>query len=61
MVVLTTGFIAATHVRRKILGMEGHPVVTVPHPLASLSADDASAIASRIVDAVAAGLTEPPG
>ena len=35
------------------------PIVTMPHPLASKSADEVKAIAETIVDSIVQGLTGP--
>jgi hypothetical protein len=54
--ILTTAFLTATHARKRVLGMEDHPIVALQHPLASRSEAELSAIAAEMVDAIAAGL-----
>jgi hypothetical protein len=56
--VITTAFEVAGRARARILGMEGHPLVVMPHPLASKSEAEVQAIAATIVDAIARGLTK---
>lgn len=58
MTVITTAFETAARVRAEILGMGELPIVTMPHPLASKSADEVKAIAETIVDSIVQGLTE---
>ena len=38
--------------------MEGHPLVVMPHPLASKTEAEVQAIAETIVDSIARGLTK---
>ncbi|HWP60931.1 MAG TPA: hypothetical protein VNL14_23750 [Candidatus Acidoferrales bacterium] len=56
--VLTDEFAALAHAEREALGAPGHPLVIVPHPVGSLSAEEARARAERglpeLLDAVMA-------
>jgi hypothetical protein len=54
--VLTTAFLTATQARKRVLGMEDHPIVAMKHPLASRSEAELPAIAAEMADAIAAGL-----
>ena len=54
---LTSAFQTAAELRAKTLGLEGHPLVVMPHPLASRSEAEVKAIVETLVDAVARGLT----
>jgi hypothetical protein len=54
---ITTAFEVAGRARAKILGMQEHPLVAMPHPLASRSALEVQAMAETLVDAIAGGLT----
>ena len=56
--ILTTAFLTATQARKRVLGMEDHPVVAMKHPLASRSETELSGIAAEMVDAIAAGLVK---
>jgi hypothetical protein len=55
--VITTAFAVAAKARSRVLGMQAHPIVAVPHPLASRSEAEVQAIAVAIADQVVAGLT----
>jgi hypothetical protein len=54
---LTTAFETAAQLRAKTLGLEGHPLVVIPHPLATCSQAEVKTIAANVVDGVARGLT----
>ena len=54
---LTSAFQTAAQLRAKTLGLEGHPLVVMPHPLASRSEAEVKAIVETLVDTVAGGLT----
>lgn len=54
---LTTAFQTAAALRAKTLGLEDHPFVVMPHPLASRSEPEVKALAATLVEAVARGLT----
>ena len=54
---LTTAFETAAQLRAKTLGLEGHPLVVMPHPLASRTLAEVKMIAASVVDGVARGLT----
>lgn len=53
---ITTAFETAGRMRAKTLGLEGHPLVVMQHPLASRSEAEVKAIAQNLVEAVARGL-----
>ena len=36
--------------------MEGHPLVVMPHPLASMTETEVQAVAETLVDSIASGL-----
>ena len=55
---ITTAFETAAQMRAKTLGLEGHPLVVVQHPLASRSAAEVKAMAESLVDAIARGLVK---
>jgi hypothetical protein len=55
---LTTAFEVAAQLRAKTLGLEGHPLVVMPHPLASRTEAEVKAMAADLVDVIARGLTE---
>ena len=57
---LTTAFEAAAHMRGKTLGLGGHPLVVVQHPLASKTEAEVKVIAADIVEAIVRVLTEQP-
>ena len=54
---LTQAFANAAQMRAKTLGLEGHPLVVMPHPLASKTETEVKAIVAALVEAVARGLT----
>ena len=54
---LTSAFQTAAQLRAKTLGLEGHPLVVMPHPLASRAAAEVKTIVESLVDGVARGLT----
>jgi hypothetical protein len=58
--VITTAFAVAARARSKVLGMQDHPIVSVPHPLASRTEADVQAMAAAIADQIVAGLTGAP-
>ena len=53
---ITTAFEVAGRARARVLGMEGHPLVVMPHPLASKTAAEVKAIAETLVERIANGL-----
>lgn len=55
---LTTAFQTAAQMRAKSLGLEGHPLVVMQHPLASRTEAEVTAIAEELVETIARGLTE---
>jgi hypothetical protein len=55
---ITTAFETAGRLRAKTLGLEGHPLVAMQHPLASKTEAEVKVIAEGLVDAVARGLTD---
>lgn len=57
MTVITTAFAVAAKARSRVLGMQAHPIVPVPHPLASRTEAEVQAIAAAIADQIVAGLT----
>jgi hypothetical protein len=57
---LTTAFEAAAHMRAKTLGLGGHPLVVIPHPLASKTEAEVKVIAADMVDSIVRVLTERP-
>ena len=46
--------------RARSLGLGGHPLVVIPHPLASKTEAEVKVIAENIVDAIVRVLTERP-
>jgi len=54
---ITAAFQTAAQLRAKTLGLEGHPIVVLPHPLASKTEDEVKTIARDLVGSVAGGLT----
>ena len=50
----------AAQARAKVLGMVEHPVVIVPHPIASRTPAEMHTLAERLVDQIAAGLARTP-
>jgi len=58
--VITTAFAVAAKARSRVLGMQTHPIVPVPHPLASRTETEMQAIAAAIADQIVAGLTGAP-
>ena len=54
---LTAAFQTAAELRAKTLGLEGHPLVVMPHPLASRTEAEVKAIVATMIDGVARGLT----
>ena len=54
---LTAAFQTAAELRAKTLGLEGHPLVVMPHPLASRTAAEVKTIVETMIDGVARGLT----
>ena len=46
--------------RAKSLGLGGHPLVVIPHPLASKTEAEVKVIAAKIVDSIVRVLTERP-
>ncbi len=57
---LTQAFANAAQMRAKTLGLEGHPLVVMPHPLASRSEAEVKTFAADLVEDVARGLTDKP-
>lgn len=57
MTVITTAFAVAAKARSRVLGMHSHPIVAVPHPLASRSVTEVQAMATSIADQIISGLT----
>ena len=55
---LTQAFANAAQMRAKTLGLEGHPLVVMPHPLASRSEGEVKTFAGDLVAEVARGLTD---
>ena len=55
--VITSAFDAAVRSRARALGMQGHPIVTMSHPLATRTAADINAEARALFDAIVRGLT----
>jgi hypothetical protein len=55
--VITTAFAVAAKARSRVLGMEAHPIVPVPHPLASRTAAEVQNMAAAIADQIVTGLT----
>lgn len=55
---LTSAFQTAAQLRAKTLGLEGHPLVVMQHPLASRTEAAVKVIAAELVDAIANGLTK---
>lgn len=55
---LTSAFQTAARLRAKTLGLEGHPLVVMQHPLASRTQAAVKSIAAELVDGVASGLTK---
>lgn len=55
---LTSAFQTAARLRAKTLGLEGHPLVVMQHPLASRTEVAVKSIAAELVDSVANGLTK---
>ena len=58
MTVITTAFEVAGRARARVLGMEGHPLAVMPHPLASMTEVEVQAVAETLVDSIASGLTK---
>ena len=54
---LTAAFQNAAALRARTLGLEGHPLVVMPHPLASRSEAEVKTLAETLVESVARGLT----
>ena len=54
---ITAAFQTAAELRAKTLGLEGHPIVVMPHPLASRTEGEVKTIARDLIAAVAQGLT----
>ncbi len=52
-------FVTAAQARAKVLGMVDHPVVVVPHPIASRTPAEMRSLAERLVDQIATGLARP--
>jgi len=57
---LTTAFETAAHMRAKTLGLGGHPLVVIPHPLASKTEAEVKVIAADMVESIVRILTERP-
>ena len=56
MTIITAAFEVAGRARARVLGMEGHPLAVMPHPLASMTEAEVRAIAETLVDSIASGL-----
>ena len=57
---LTTAFETAAHMRAQTLGLGGHPLVVMPHPLASKTRAEVKVTAEEIVGSIARALMEQP-
>lgn len=57
MSLITTAFETAAKARARVLGIEGHPTVVMPHPLASRTQAEVAELAEALVHRVAGGLT----
>jgi hypothetical protein len=55
---ITAAFQTAAQLRAKTLGLEAHPIVVMPHPLASKTEAEVNTIAQELVEPVARGLTQ---
>ena len=56
MTLITTAFEVAARARARVLGMEGHPIVVMRHPLASKTPAEVKAMAEEIVETIARDL-----
>ena len=57
---ITAAFQTAAQLRAKTLGLEAHPIVVMPHPLASKTEGEVKTIVRDLVEPVADGLTASP-
>ena len=60
---MTEKFVSAAELMARVLGAEGHPFVTIPHPISSATDEQLAAAARMAADECVALLTtnRPPG
>jgi hypothetical protein len=58
--VITEAFNAAAQARARTLGLRGHPVIALAHPLATRPLADLVAETQALFDAIVRGLTVDP-
>lgn len=58
MSIITSAFETPARARARVLGMEGHPVVVMKHPLASRTPEEVRAMAESLIKSLARGLLD---
>jgi hypothetical protein len=56
--VITSAFETPARARSRVLGMEGHPLVVMKHPLASRTPEEVGSMAESFIEALARGLLD---
>ena len=57
---MTEKFVSAAELMARVLGADGHPFVTIPHPISSASGEQLAAAARAAAAECAALLTAAP-